>query len=345
MAAVEHEARANDRPRATAPPPALAPWSEALTCYSAALAAWLAVRERHWWRPLLAGGPVLGVSAADDLFLFQHHARPLLPDLGLVVRWSDRWRMALDAQREQLARHGAVVVCGDARRLPWQRAHGQRHGPHWFTLLHSPDGIVVEDALGMTTESGQQRPHRVPVDAVRLEEWSRALPGAGDPVHWLRERSIAGTSWVGRGARYRWLEVGTPPPTDVPLRPLTGAAAVHALAERVRADGARALHRQADDLWQALRQRELLLAAARQDGELLDEAARTHWERATGLWRRLPRIMLRSRLRADAAPGSGSPSGPARPTGADSVLLDALAALAGHEGRHLVHDAVHGRFR
>lgn len=358
MAAAEENLTAGDR--RTAPPgapaavpgtgPALAPWSQALTCYSAALAAWLAVRDPRWWRPLLAGGPTLGTSPADGgLFLFHHHSAPLLPSLGLAVRWTDRWSRARESQREQLARHGAVTVCGDAYRLPWQVAHGRRHGPHWFTVVRGPEGDAVADALAMTTQDGPQQPCRVPLDDALPEEWCRALPGDGDPVHWLREDSVSGTSHTGRGARYRWLtwDGDAPAPAADPgmqpgpgrarCAPEFGAAAVRALAERVRTDGPLALHRQADDLWQALRQRELLLTAAGQDEGLLDQDGLAHWQRATAVWRRLPRILLRSRLRADSAldtPAPGTPPGPG--AAADTALLGALTALAAYEGRHPV---------
>ena len=66
---------------------------------------------------------------------------------------------------------------------------------------------------------------------------------------------------------------------------------------------------QADDVWQALRQRELLirvLGVEEKLGELGGLPAREPWERVTGLWRRLPPLLAHAQLLAASGRG-GSP--------------------------------------
>src|SRR5579859_5130784 len=87
----------------------LSSWAATLSCYTAALAVWLAQRCEQRWRPLLAGGPVLAVTpAADGLLRFEHHARPPLQSLGLTVRQADDWATARAAQLAELSERGAL---------------------------------------------------------------------------------------------------------------------------------------------------------------------------------------------------------------------------------------------
>jgi hypothetical protein len=56
---------------------------------------------------------------------------------------------------------------------------------------------------------------------------------------------------------------------------------------------------QADDLWQALRQRELLVAAGEVDPDLVPQAVREHWRAGVVLWRRIPPVLMDARLRVE----------------------------------------------
>lgn len=302
----------------------LSSWATTFSCYTAALAVWLAQRQDRWWRPLLTGGPVLAVTpAADGLLRFEHHPRPPLEALGLAVRQAGDWATARDGQQAELAERGALIVCGDVYNLPWQRGYQHWHSPHWFTIV--PDGgrQQIVDPLAMITSEGPQHPCLVPVDPAMIARWALAPPGYA-PVHRLRELSMAGYEPPGLGGRYRWLESDWAPRSGqhAPGR-LAGSAAVSQLAARFRAAGPDdPLHAQADDLWQALRQRELLLAAAQADPGLVPPTVAEHWRRAVTGWRRIPPALLRARLRGRAG----------LPADRDRVA-DTLAAVAPFEGQ------------
>lgn len=306
-------------------------FASAFSCYTAALAVWLGRRQHRWWRPLLAGGPVLAVTpAAGGLMRFEHHSRPPLEALGLTAAYASEWATAQAAHQAALARSGALIVCGDVYNLPWQRGHRHWHAPHWFTILARKDGLVVVDPLAMSTPAGPQLPSLVPVDPVQIALWSSAPPCYA-PVHRLRELSIAGDEPTGLAARYRWLATSARPRTGQrdPAR-LTGADAVLALATRFgRARPDDPIHDQADDLWQALRQRELVIAAAKVDPELVDPAAADHWQRAIVGWRRIPAALMHAKLRREA----GLPVDFGR-------LADALMSVAAFEGRHQMPDEI-----
>jgi hypothetical protein len=302
----------------------LSSWGDTFSCYTAALAVWLAGRQDRWWRPLLAGGPILAITpAADGLLRFEHHPRPLLETLRLTVRHADNWTAAHAAQRTELAEQGALIVCGDVYNLPWQRGHRRWHVPHWFTIIQHDRRWLIIDPLAMNTPAGPQRPSQVPVDPAQIALWSSAPPSY-PPAHRLRELSMAGYGPPGPGARYRWLESAWAPRTGQrdPGR-LGGSAAVNALAARFRtARHDDPIHHQADDLWQALRQRELLIAAAEVDPGLVHPAALDHWRRAVIGWRRIPPALMHARLRGQA----GLPIDRDR-------LADALVTVAAFEGR------------
>ncbi|WP_213451335.1 hypothetical protein [Rhizomonospora bruguierae] len=281
-----------------APPTDLSGWSRTFSCYTAALAAWLAVRQERWWRPLLVGTPTLAIRPVPGgLVRFEHHPRPPLETLGLTVRYTDDWSAARAGYRNELAARGAVVICGDTYRLPWQRGYQRWHSPHWFTLLRHEDGWTVDDPIWMHTEAGPQAPHRAPVAVDELARWGIG-PAEYQPAQRLRELSIVGSEPPGIGRRYRWLVAGeaAPVPDPEPCA-LTGRAAVRALADMCRHSGPEVLvAQQADDLWQALRQRELLLAAGEVDPDLVPPAIRKHWQAAIPLWRRIPPVLMDARL-------------------------------------------------
>ncbi|GAA5090732.1 BtrH N-terminal domain-containing protein [Nocardia iowensis] len=305
---------------------ALATHGDKLTCFTAALASALVARGvNRWWRPLLAGGPTLAVSPAeDDLLLFEHDGTPPLPALGLRVNGADDWATAYHALEEQVAEHGSVVLLADIFHLPWQRGHQRWHAPHWLAIVETIDGWLVEDPLTMTTELGPQTGQRVPVlSAAELRGWSTGL-GAGDTVALLREQAMAGSRDIHIGRTYRWLEAQPSEPSPPREGRLVGADALVALASRYQFASTPDDFTQLDDLWQALRQRELLLWAAEFDPEVLDAAGRDHWERAVAQWRKLPPLLMHARMRA-AAGG----------TVQTGLIAETLLSLAEYEGKHL----------
>ncbi|WP_069166751.1 hypothetical protein [Nocardia altamirensis] len=305
---------------------ALSTHGDKLTCFTAALASALVARgETHWWRPLLAGGPQLAVTpAADDLLLFEHDATPRLPALGLRVHGDDDWATAYNALEEQVAAHGSVVVLADIFHLPWQHGHQKWHAPHWLAIVETIDGWQIEDPLTMTTELGLQTGQRVPVtSAAELREWSTSL-GAEDTVALLRETALAGTDDIHIGRTYRWLESHAAPPPPPRADRLVGADALVALASRYQFASTPEDFTQIDDLWQALRQRELLLWAAEHDASVLDADGRAHWEQAVAQWRKLPPLLMHASMRA-AAGG----------TVQTALIAETLLTLAEFEGKHL----------
>jgi hypothetical protein len=311
-------------------------WSQRFTCYTAALAGWLASRRTDWWRPLLTGGPFLGVRSISApanaaRWRFDHSPTPWVRALNLSVYGCDDWTQA----RVELDRHrarGSVIIAGDVYRLPWQRGHRRRHAPHWFVLSGYPEPSEVDDSLAMTTEDGPQEPYRGPVDDAALHGWARALP-AGNPVHDLRELSVLGDAPAHLGRRYRWLAeepqgagraIACGGETDGER--LEGPDACHAIADDLAERGADPeAYLQSDDLWQAARQREFAAAAAAADPGLLSAAGLTHWCAALEVWRQIPALLLRARLAASEG----------RPDGARPVIA-ALRRAAVFEGRHLV---------
>ncbi|MBF6548182.1 hypothetical protein [Nocardia brasiliensis] len=305
---------------------ALSTHGDKLTCFTAALASALLARgETRWWRPLLAGGPTLAVTPAEqDLLLFEHDATAPLPALGFAVHGDDDWATAYHALEEQVAAHGSVVLLADIFHLPWQHGYQKWHAPHWLAIVATVDGWVVEDPLTMTTELGLQAGQRVPVlSAAELREWSVSL-GPGDTVALLREQAMAGTSQIQAGRTYRWLQTGPAALLAPRADRLVGADALVALASRYQFASTPDDFTQLDDLWQALRQRELLLWAAEFDDEVLDDAGREHWEPAVARWRKLPPLLMHARMRA-AAGG----------TVQTARIAENLLALSEYEGKHL----------
>lgn len=296
----------------------LGDWGDKLTCYTAALAGWLSDGQRAWWRPLLAGGPVLRIQAADDgLYQFAHHWRAPAPGLGLTLSVADSWAEAGPALDDLLARFGLVVIAGDGFRLSWQRAWRRRHVPHWFVLRRADGGrLRVDDPLTLVNELGRQDPASVMLGRGQLPEACRALP-PGSAVFSLREASALGVDDPLIGPSYRWLspvgeadsrrvtrpvaEAARPDPTVTALRDLAAAFAARGTMPSA--------YRQVDDLWQALRQRELASAA------LTAERARRScpvdmpdprgWTDAVAAWRRLLRLVFHARLGAESGQLSG----------------------------------------
>lgn len=303
--------------------PAIADWGEYLTCYTAAAGQWASHEQLRWWRPLLEDGPVLDVVPDGDLFLFQHHARPITKALGLSLEASDSWDRAWEGIRAELRAQGRVIIAGDTWHLPWLPSHGTSHAPHWFTLTSEDDGLIVSDPLSMVNEVGKHVPVRVRVEESALADLSRALPPESH-VYRLREQAALGTDEIAWGRPYRWLsrdgslaqEDGA---TAVPGRDTT-AASLRLLAARFReSPGDSPLYLQTDDLWQALRIRELALGAARTDGGTHPQVV-NRWSRQIPVWRKLPPHLLYGKLQSESGRAH-------RASNAVADLLEELAVL------------------
>jgi hypothetical protein len=318
-------------------PGGLAAWGEKLTCYTAALAGWLAAEGQTWWRPLLAGGPVLRIEpAGDGLHKFAHHWRAPAPSLGLALSVAQSWAEAGPALDDLLTRHGRVVIAGDGFRLPWQRAWRRRHVPHWFLLRRTDDGrLRVDDPLTLVNELGRQDSASVVLRREQLPEACRALP-PGSVVFSLREAAALGLDDPVIGPSYRWLSpvrVGDsrrlPPQSAELARSDPTVTALHDLAAAFAAEGTMpSAYRQVDDLWQALRQRELATAALAVErvrrpcpADMPDPRG---WTDAVAAWRRLLVLLFHARLAAESGQLGGR---------AAAVVARAFEQLAGIEDR------------
>ena len=280
---------------------------DAFTCYSSALAAWVAAQDPDWAAVVDAGLHLVITEEGDGLFGFSHFPPGLAGALALARRGSDDLETALAGVRDELARHGRVIVSGDGFRLPWHVAHERTHVPHWFTLTGDPDRPTVVDPFDCRTELGHQKPTRRTLDAGELAAVLEGLPG-DDPVLELREVFALGGDDRPLGAhRYGWLVEGDAR-APRPAGGFEGPDALRRLARHFREHGHEpAAYRQADDLWSIGRHRSF---AARRAEHLAPLAAR---------WGHIAPLMMQARLSV-AAGRSPSPS-----------LVDALEDLAARE--------------
>jgi hypothetical protein len=318
-----------ERPAATTAtrtgPSAFADWGAALTCYTSALGVYLAADDDRWWRVLADGGPYLAVSPAPDgLLRFEHHRSPPARMIGLRARGADDWAAAWAGIRHELDTFSRVIVAADAWNVPWLTACGRRHAPHWFVLTRDDaDGYLVDDPLDHVDDHGRQHPVRVHLDEHEVRRCCGAL--IDPPPHLvLREQAALGTSAAAFGAAYRWLVHGDCAPGHAAAQTRHGALELAELFDRAAADPASYV--QADDIWQGLRQRELLIRVLEIEdklGELGGLPPREPWERSAVLWRRLPPLLMHAQLLAS------------RGTSGDSAkaLVETFRAIAEAESR------------
>ncbi len=287
--------------------PELAAWANRLTCRTAALASYAALTRRAWWRPLLAGGPVLDVRQVGAGLAFTHHRVPGPAALGLSLRTATRWDEAWAGIGDELRRRGIVIIAGDEYRLPWREARGQRHSPLWFPLAVRDGEYIVDDVYGPGETGTRGAPVSVRIPEADLWRVCRAVP-AGPPAHALAEGAALGIGDAPLGPRYRWLSAesaqdgvaasclaGSPP---------SSARSLALLAEYYRRHAAdpRALGH-AEELRYGHRMRELMAAALVAERTAPDGRVEVPdpgpWQAAALAWRRLPPLLMHARQIAE----------------------------------------------
>jgi hypothetical protein len=251
----------------------LTAFSDTYTCYSAAVATWVA-RERADWARVV--NPGLWLALTDQpglLFGFAHFPPSLQAQLGLVRTGAQDTEEATAGVLAELRRSGRVIVAGDGFHLPWHVAFGRRHVPHWYVLVDAPGGAEVLDPFACRNDLGLQQATRRPVSEPELAPLLEGLPG-DDPVLALRESLALGDEAGAPDARrHQWFERGEVNAARAPAG-AHGPEAVARLAAHFREHGQDpAAYAQSDDIWSIARHRAFLrLQAERAAGEAGDQA-------------------------------------------------------------------------
>jgi hypothetical protein len=273
-------------------------FSETYTCYSSAVATWVA-HEREDWPTIVNPGLTLTVIDASEgaldtangtpavgdvlsLFGFAHFPPLLRARLGLTrVAVEDPDNEAVAGVLAELERSGRVIVAGDGLRLPWHVAHGKRHVPHWFVLTGTPDALETIDPFACRNELGVQLAIRTPIARTDLAEMLVGLPGE-DPAFALRERFALGDDCEPPRGACQWFVHGEVGDSRSPAG-LEGPAGALALARHFHEHGQdpRA-YAQADDIWSVARHRAFLARHAAAVAERSGEEALAAWVREHG---------------------------------------------------------------
>lgn len=280
--------------------PGLLAFSDAYTCYSAAMAVWLAHEHEDWPRQLNPGLWLTVAEQGDGLFAFAHFPTGLRGEFGLRREGGDTARAAVDGVLAELERSGRVIVAGDGFHLPWHVAFGRRHVPHWFVLAGDGDRPHVRDPFACRNELGVQEATEWAVEPGELPALLPALPRA-DRVLALREQLAFGdvTSSDDRG--WQWFVADGEEPCEAPSG-LSGPAAVHALAVHFREHGQDpGAYGQADDLWSIARHRAFLArlaasVAARGDDRALAAWVSEHADPLAKRWSHMAPLIMQATL-------------------------------------------------
>jgi hypothetical protein len=302
----------------------LTAFSETYTCYSSAVATWVAHRRKDWPSTVNPGLALTLVSAGDGLFGFAHFPPRLRTELGLVRVGFDRpGAEAPDGVLAELERSGCVIVAGDGFRLSWHMAHGRRHVPHWYVLAGAPDRLEVIDPFACRNELGIQQATRMPIAREDLAALLVGLPG-GDPVLELRERFALGDDCPAPSGGCQWFVRGKVADLCAPAG-AEGSDAVLLLARHIREHGQdlRA-YAQADDIWSIGRHRAFLArhaaaVAARSGDEALAAWVQEHGEALAKRWSHMAPLLMQARLALSAE------------RAASTSVSDTLEDLAGRE--------------
>jgi hypothetical protein len=314
----------------------LVDYSEAYTCYSSALAAWVALERSDWRRVVNAGLRLTLVDAGNGLFGFSHFSPRLRNELGLVRSASDDAGEAVAAILGELEQSGRVIVAGDGFRLPWHVAAERRHVPHWFVLAGSPAAPLVVDPFACRNELGLQEASLTRIEPQALATLALAHP-ARDPVVALREAFALGDDTrPAEHGRFQWL-ARSPAETRAPAGP-AGPDAVRRLARHFREHGRRPdAYRQADDIWSVARHRAFLARYATLVAADSDERLRSwvgdHASPLARRWSHMAPLLMQATLALSAG---------REPSSSVGDTLEELAGLEDAAAEAFPADEYHG---
>jgi hypothetical protein len=302
----------------------LTAFSDTYTCYSSAVATWVAHEREDWQSAVNPGLALTVVGAGDGPFGFVHFPPRLRAELGLVrVGFDGPAADAAEHVLAELERSGRVIVAGDGFRLPWHVAHGRRHVPHWYVLAGAPERLEAVDPFACTNDLGAQQATRAPIAREEMAEMLVGLPG-DDPVLQLRERLALGDDCAPPSGGCQWFVHGEVTELRAPVG-AEGPNGVVALARNFREHGQdpRA-YAQADDIWSIARHRAFLarhaaVVAERTTDEALAAWVREHGETLAKRWSHMAPLLMQATL----ALGAGR--------AASSSVPDMLEDLAGRE--------------
>lgn len=312
----------------------LTPFSDTYTCYSAALATWVACERDDWARLINPGLWLTLVPCPNRLFGFAHFPPMLRSTLGLVRTGADVGPPeAVDSLLDELRRNGRVIVTGDGFHLPWHVGFGRRHVPHWFVLVDALEGLTVLDPFACRNDLGVQEASRRVVTEDELAPMIIGLPG-DDPVLALRESFALGDqAELLSGLPYQWLVKGSAGNQRVPSG-ARGPDAVRLLGSHFRAHGHDSgAYVQADDIWSIARHRAFLgrymsaLAAEQNDGALAGWAD-DHLAPLVKRWGHVAPLLMQATLALEAG-RSASASVPDTLERLAEMERSAAAAFAG----------------
>ncbi|HEV7162121.1 MAG TPA: hypothetical protein VGN25_02595 [Solirubrobacteraceae bacterium] len=302
----------------------LSAFSETYTCYSSAVATWVAHDRADWPSAVNPGLALSVLDAGDGLFGFAHFPPGLRTELGLMrVGLDGPGTDALGGVLEELERSGRVIVAGDGFRLPWHVAHGRRHVPHWYVLGGEPDRLEAIDPFACRNELGLQAATCTPIARDELGELLVGLPG-GDPVLELRERLALGDECRMPSGACQWFVRGEVADSLEPAG-AEGPRGVLALARFFNEHGQDlSAYRQADDIWSIARHRAFLARHAAGVTEGADQGALAEWVRDHGetlakRWSHMAPLLMQATLALSAG----------RP--ASASVPETLEELAGRE--------------
>jgi len=284
--------------------PSLEAYGDTFTCYSAAMATWLAHEDESWPAVLNPGLWLVVAPDGDRRFAFAHFPPGLRAELGLHRAGAEEPRGALVGVLSELERSGRVIVAGNGFHLPWHVAHGRRHVPHWFVLGGSPEAPVILDPFAATNELGVQKPAHRPVDPTELPTLLPALP-RDDRVLALREILAFGDVTPADDRPWQWFVRDGAGAVTAPDGP-SGPDAVLELAGHFRAHGQEPdAYAQSDDIWSVARHRAFLVRRATRRAELtgdaeLGEWAREHGEPLVKRWGHMAPLLMQARLSLSA---------------------------------------------
>jgi hypothetical protein len=279
--------------------------SDEFTCYSAALATWLAAADDDWGSSVNPGLWLRITEAQNGLFGFSYFPTSLRARVGLIRVGADDRTEAIAGVRAEIERSGRVIIAGDGYRLPWHVAAGRRHLPHWVVLAAAADGLEYADPFACRNELGVQQAARGPAAEESLPELLMALP-LDDPVHRLRERVALGDEIPEDGDHcYRWFVRGKVSDSIEPAGH-DGPDAVRRLAQHFRERGHDpAAYVQADDIWSIARHRAFLWRHAEARANARADAALAEWvdEHAAPLakrWGHIAPLLMQATLALSA---------------------------------------------